>query len=873
MKPDGYYERPVNPVVVVAHMGPDGVQGARGRDGRSGHRQPGENAAHGQHGTPAGSGNFIDAHLEGLNPTIPEAGVAITVRQAKTEIPLPVATGTTDELAIISVRGGHGGRGGNGGNGGHGDMGTGDGGRGGSGGAAGHGGFCRVTTANPYLLMLLRVDLRPGIAGSGGDGGSGSPGGAGGPVGPSGEYGGAEYAILSPDGATLEESVTPYHLQVLTYDIIDDMNDNILEPGEGVTITNVQLMNAGGLTLPSGARFQFCNTDTITFEAHDVTIGSLAPGQALTLPQVFKAKIHDVPEPVAPGPFHGNARYPTSSSLLNRQFQQGSIWTNMHTQYPVIISKMGYPQQMARGDKSELRVGVKNVSTRAYGLDDLTKVTVRISVHPFFAPQVPQFAVGPDGMPFVDFIVQNLEPGTEQVVPLPVELLQGGPELYDRYPWKAELILRTKKIELDTAVIRCAPKWEEYIDTNAEVVLFAGHHWSRGEYLLWMKMMETCAIEAQIWDFDYYRGISFDLRSKKRHPESWTVDMLAEHQPHKRTLIFPVGNVDQLKTLVMDDIYKHFMTYPTLTELAVTTTALDEHGVIIFGLDDKETRTQLMWSGMDFDLSKHFKDSMFGKADEKDAKNKANSLLKKLNATEFFHKISTLKIQPVNTGGRSWTFGEMRVKRCAFRKNSRIQCIPNPILGFLDQKGLPDGVLDMNSNFGSFFFHLVASLPLRVRFHMMMKAPAFVNNYKIVRRSNDEHATKDCSLLDFMMLLCYQEVRTDFVIKDKQRPKLEALTVLLESNPELYKNAADVLTVVLYVFKRAHKKAKFGDKSAEKRKDRVKTAIWGKNYKKEATYNDYDKRADKAIDAHSKKIKITSFLTTPNGSLIYDLKD
>jgi hypothetical protein len=829
--------------------------------------------AHGQHGTPAGSGQFIDAHLEGLNPTIPEAGVAITVRQNRVEIPLPAAQNVDDSIAVVSVRGGHGGRGGSGGNGGHGDMGTGDGGRGGSGGAAGHGGFCRVTTGNPYLLMLLRVDLRPGIPGSGGHGGSGSPSGANGPLGPFAEYGGAEYAILSPDGSTLEESVTPYHLQILTYDIIDDMNDNILEPGEGFTITNVQLMNAGGLTMPAGARYQFCNTDTITFDPHDITIGALAAGQALTLPQVFKARIHDVPEPLAPGPFHGVARFPSSSTLLNRQFQQGSIWSNMHTQYPIVISKMGYPQQMARGDKAELRVGVKNVSSRAYGIDEITKITIRISTHPFFAPQVPQFAVGPDGMPFVDFLVSNLEPGTEQVIALPVEMLHGGPELFERYPWKAELILRQKKIEFDAAVIRCAPKWEEYIDTSAEVIIFAGHHWSRSEYLLWMKLLNISAIDAQIWDFDYYRGISFDMKTKRRHPESWTVDMFAEPQPHKRTLIFPVPSVEQLKTLVMDDIYKHFMTFPSLTELTITTTALDEHGVIIFGIDDKEGRNQLMWSGLDFDMSKHFKDSMFGKADEKDAKTKANSLLKKLNATEYFHKISTLKIQPVNTSGRSWVFGEMRVKRCAFRRNSRMQCIPNPTQGFLDQKGLPDGVLDMNSNFGNFFFHLVASLPLRVRFHMMMKAPAFLDNYKIVRRSNDEHAAKDCSLMDYMMLLCYQEVRTDFVIKDKQRPKLEALTVLIETNPDTYKNAADVLTVILYVFKRAHKKAKFGDKSAEKRKDRVKMAIWGKNYKKEATYNEYDKKADKAIEAHSKKIKITSFITTPNGTLNYDLKD
>jgi hypothetical protein len=811
--------------------------------------------------------------LVGLNPTVPEAGVAVTIRGTVSEIPLPAATNVSDDMAVISVRGGFGGAGGNGGDGGHGDMGTGDGGRGGGGGAAGHGGFCRVTTSNPYLLMLLRVDVRPGIPGGGGRGGSGAPAGLNGPVGPSAEYGGVEYAILTPDGATLEESVTPYHLQLLTYDIIDDMNDNILEPGEGVTITNVQVMNAGGLNLPAGSRFQFCNTDSITFEAHDITLGALAPGGAMTLPHIFKAKIHDVPDAVAPGPFHGTARFPSSSSLLNRQFQQGSIWSRMHTQYPIVISKLAYPQQMAKGDKAELRVGVKNVSSRIYGLDEITKVTVRITMHPHFVPQVPQFQVGPDGQPFVDFLVAELAPGTEQIVSLPVLMQEVGPELFERYGWRAELILRSKKIELDVAAIRCAPKWEEYVDVNAEVVLFTGHHWSRNEYLLWMKLLGICAIEAQIWDFDYYRGISFDMKTKRRHPESWTVDMLAEPKPHKRTLIFPVAKTDQLKTLVMDDIYKHFMSYPALTELTITTPVLDEHGVILFGIDDKEGRNQLMWSGLDFDMSKHFKDSMFGKADEKDAKSKAQSLLKKLNATEFFHKISTLKIQPVNTGGRSWVFGEMRVKRCAFRKNSRLQCIPDPVTSFLDQKGLPDGVLDMNSNFGRFFFHLVAALPLRVRFHMMMNAPAFKDNYKIVRRSNDEHQGKDCSLMDFMMLLCYQEVRTDFVIKDKSRPKLEALTVLIESNPETYKNAADVLTVVLYVFKRAHKKAKFGDKSAEKRKDRVKAVIWGKNYKKDPTYIDYDKRADKAIDAHSKKIKVTTFITTPNGSLNYDLKD
>ena len=836
----------------------------------------GVNTAPGQHGTPAGSGQFIDARLDGINPTIPEAGVAISIRNERTEILLPTADNLKDDVSVISVRGGFGGDGGRGGDGGSGDMGIGDGGRGGSGGAAGHGGFCRVTTVNPYLLMLLRLDLRPGIPGSGGSGGSGSPPGARGPDGPAATLGGAEYAILSPDGSTLEESVTPYHLQLLTYDTVDDMQDNILEPGEGITITNVQLMNAGGLTLPAGSRFSFCNTDTITFDPHDVHIGSLGAGQAITIPHVFRARLHEVPEPVIPGPFHGQARYPSSTTLLNRQFQQGSIWTSMHTQYPVAISKMQYPQQMARTDIAELRVGIKNISSRIYGIDEPTKVTVRITVHPFFVPQVPQFTVGPDGQPFVDFLVADFQPGTEQIIALPVLLSQAGPELYERYPWKAELILRNKKIEFDATVVRCAPKWDEYVDVNGPAIIFAGHHWSRAEYLLWMKMMGICAIDAQIWDFDYYRGVSFDMRTMKRHPESWTNDMFKEHVPHRKSLIFAAASVEQLKTLVMEDVYKHFMTYPTLYELTITTPALDENGVIIFGFDDKEGRNQLMWSGIDFDLTKHFKDSMFGKADEKDAKKFAHSLLKKLNVTEFFHKISTLKIQPINSSGRTWHFGEMRVKRCAFRTNSRMQCLPNAVMSLFDQKGLPDRVLDMNSNFGNFFFHFVAALPFEARFNMIMKAPVFVENYKIVRRANDKDSNKDCTLMDFFTLLCYQEVRTDFVIKDKHRPKLEALTVLVENNAELYKNAErseDVLTLILYVYKRAMKKAKFGDKSAEKRKDRIKMAVWGKNYKKEGTYNACDHKADTLIDAHSKKIKITTFITTPNGTLNYDLKD
>lgn len=775
-------------------------------------------------------------------------------------------------------------------------MGTGDGGRGGSGAAAGHGGFCRVTTGNPYLLMLVRVDIRPGVPGNGGSGGSGAPSGASGPIGPSGEYGGVEYAILSPDGSVLEESVTPYHLQLLTYDIIDDMNDNILEPGEGVTITNVQLMNAGGLNLPLGSKIQFCNTDSITFEPHDVTIGALAPGEAMTVPHVFKAKLHDIPSPTAPGAFHGQARFPTCATLLNRMFQQGSIWTSMHTQYPVAICKMGYPKQMGRGDASELRVGVKNVSTRVYGAEPITKVVVRIAVDPNFEPQVPEFQVSTEtGRPFVDFVVENLQPGEERIVSLPVMMKSDGPLLYERYPWQAEVFLRDKLIELDAAVIRCAPKWEEYADVNAEVVLFAGHHWSRSEYLMWMRMLEITAMEAQIWDYDYYSGISFSTKTKKRHePESWTKDLYAgvpptanfgtpattPEQPHRRTLVFAVPNTEALSTLFMEDIYKHFCSFPTLTQLELTPgpgapiPALDEHGVIIFGIDDKAARNQLMWSGIDFDLTKHFKDSMFGKADEKDAKKLASSLIKKLNATEFFHKVSTLKIQPVNTSGRSWTFGEMRVKRCAFRKNSRAQAIPNATSSLFDQKGVPtDGVLDMNSNFGAFFFHFVAALPFKARFHMMMKSPAFLNNFKIVRRANDEHAKKECTLMDFMQLVCYQDVRTDFGIKDKARPKLEALTVLLENNVELYKASNAVITCFLYVYKRAQKKAKFSDKSAEKRKDRIKTAFWGKNYKKDPVYHECDKQAEKAIDAHSKKISLTAFITTPNGILNYDMKD
>ena len=299
-------------------------------------------------------------------------------------------------------RGGPGGNGGSGGTGGPG----GPGGRGGDGGHAGFGGMCVFQTADPTLLMLVDADCMCGtndvggdggsggfgnIGGQGGDGGFGGSGkdfsvghsgfrgsnGFSGPNGPSGQRGTngnpANGAILwvvsNSDGGVLYQAGTRFEAEVTNLKVLSAIDDGIFEPNERILVSDVLVVNSGGLPLPDGVSTFMPSTKTIKFEPTCFNLPSehLFPGQSFVIPITYYGRIFDQPPPNVPGPFVSRAEFHSRAELLGRPFEKSFLHQRLVVQYPVNLAYLRCSENLGRGEVSVLEIGVQNISTMPYG--------------------------------------------------------------------------------------------------------------------------------------------------------------------------------------------------------------------------------------------------------------------------------------------------------------------------------------------------------------------------------------------------------------------------------------------------------------------------------------------------------------------------
>ena len=282
----------------------------------------------------------------------------------------------------------------------------------------------RVSEEDTHLLMLALPQFKggkPGRAGKngkggeGGDGGDGgssyswtehhtrtvtksdgstgtesyttfhtNPGGSDGPRGPDGPDGAArvkagdkgedgEYKIIVGERGRTREYTHRYDMEIIDFEIHNDNNDGIFEPGEKATIVNLAVKNTGGMPTPPNhpVTIFLATSEWVLPEPVQLKVPkSLAPGESYIFKEeVLPFQIPDTRIVSQDAPFvqSDRARPQAYQATVNRPFTNFEQPHDFTIQFPIKIEPIQAVETLARGDMTRLDWKVTNISGRDFG--------------------------------------------------------------------------------------------------------------------------------------------------------------------------------------------------------------------------------------------------------------------------------------------------------------------------------------------------------------------------------------------------------------------------------------------------------------------------------------------------------------------------
>ncbi|CAM1508808.1 Fc.00g025470.m01.CDS01 [Cosmosporella sp. VM-42] len=304
----------------------------------------------------------------------------------------------------------------------------GDAGKGTDGARAGNAGHAYITVDESDMdtLIALNWDVTGGVGGEGGAhgvagrGGRGGPGGAGcswterqirswtdsygntqsgyydtyhsrppgwaGPNGPSGrnytttlsagqggEDGFCQIKVIR-DCSKDEICTGRYQLVVRSFDVIDENDDGINEPGEFLLVTNIVVENIGDMRSPRKNTFKILIRPTawlepVTTEPLELPLDIPSRTSAI-VPGVLRAFIRNEYEPRAAGTIFcakDTVSLMAHSERLQRCIPEFAGAQRVVYQYPIVMNRPRFLDCVAKGDRVKFSWMIKNVSTKVYG--------------------------------------------------------------------------------------------------------------------------------------------------------------------------------------------------------------------------------------------------------------------------------------------------------------------------------------------------------------------------------------------------------------------------------------------------------------------------------------------------------------------------
>ena len=474
-----------------------------------------------------------------------------------------------EEVVFVNCRGG------NGGTGGKGDNGIGS--KGGDGGNAGAGGVCVLKASDPSLLMLVEADCMSGEPGSGGCGGIGGGGeiwddptrppkpfkisdGRDGRHGLLAPCGGILWVVTSPNGHVMCQSPTRYDAKVTDLTVTAPESDGIFEPNYSVAVSDVLVVNSGGLTLPPGCIVSMFSTETVRFEPTTFTMPEIPPGSTFKVPITFHGRLCGELPPKTPGPFLSSAEFHPRIELLGRPFEKSFLSQKLTVQYPIKLAFLRCPEKVGQGDEAMLEVGVQNISSIPYGRypGSRGKVTLQIHLDSRITPVVIDSRLQiycdtpfePDTITkhssvYVQF--SDIPPNDIVTVKVKVHMDRLA-KPFEHCRWEAYLYLHNKLIEYNFEKVNVALR---YIPRNppTDVLTITDEHLTYREFVHCQHIFNILGVTADFWDVSHYKGLSVNSQTNGRHQVTW------EGRYTGRMILYLRCN---LKELWASDIVRHF---------------------------------------------------------------------------------------------------------------------------------------------------------------------------------------------------------------------------------------------------------------------------------------------------------------------------
>jgi hypothetical protein len=391
------------------------------------------------------------------------------------------------------------------------------------------------------------------------------------------------FQVLDDDGTVVEEASDRFNVAVLQYTVCDDNDDGIFEPGDGIRVETVTVENNGGLTLPTGATLSLKDAreseDMFALAASadtSIAVPSMRVGESVVMAArgepyeeagLLRIQIPLPPTVSEAGPFIMPAQVCTEATMLQQSFHESMPATTISVQYPVQIERVVATTFAGPGATGQLRLTLRNISTRPYGNEASVvgtkraanggswgSVEVAVTTDPlvnivpqgdatFFlaatnwseqmnqhrthdaggnlgpdkslAPSSPSgslttvssaWCYQPTSPNSCTVIVNRLGPGEAIEVVVNIHMRQeAGHDLFSSVPWSADVMLRGVPIERTAGKIRVVPLFNP--NMYSDVCLITNKATDRDEFMAWSYIIQLLDLSMNIWDVERYGGL------------------------------------------------------------------------------------------------------------------------------------------------------------------------------------------------------------------------------------------------------------------------------------------------------------------------------------------------------------------------------
>ncbi|KIW65816.1 hypothetical protein PV04_08038 [Phialophora macrospora] len=190
----------------------------------------------------------------------------------------------------------------------------------------------------------------------------------------SGANGSSQVTVMRMDG-TSATYASGYVLKVVSFDVCDENQDGINEPGEHLLVSNIKVQNTGGMPSPKTADIQVLIhsthwPDPIVPEPVYVP-KDIKPGQTVLVRGTLEAFICHERSTRGPGQLlhaTNEVQLMATATKLGRTLPDFSGKTGIVIRYPLELVAPKYLDCVEKGDEVVFSWTLRNVSTKPYGI-------------------------------------------------------------------------------------------------------------------------------------------------------------------------------------------------------------------------------------------------------------------------------------------------------------------------------------------------------------------------------------------------------------------------------------------------------------------------------------------------------------------------